>query len=149
MNQTHTLTAQLVTDVRSLSEMQSLLQESKLPYQDVRVEGNIMVAYHDKNQLVACGGLEIYGIYALLRSVAVAESHRGQTLGQQVVDDLLSRARTKGLKAIYLLTETAHDFFLKKGFTDIDRSQVPTEVKSSSEFTSVCPLSAACMVQAL
>jgi len=149
MNQTHTLTAQLVTDVRSLNEMQALLQESQLPYQDVRVAGNIMVAYYDNNQLVACGGLEIYGPYALLRSVAVAENHRGQTLGQQVVNDLLNRARAKGLKAIYLLTETAHDFFLKKGFADIDRSQVPTEVKSSSEFTSVCPVSAACMVRAL
>jgi amino-acid N-acetyltransferase len=58
----------------------------------------------------------------------------------------LDEAKKKKLKAIYLLTETARDFFQKKGFTAVHREQVPEEVKASSEFAHVCPTSAVVMM---
>lgn len=146
-----TLTPEVVQSEGKLNEVIELLKTNSLPHRDVRWEGNLMIGYRHVNraELVGSGGLEFYGTYALLRSVAVSAPNRGQSFGQQIVDDLLQRAKGKGLTAVYLFTETAHDFFIKKGFRDINREGVPPEVKVSSEFTSVCPVSAACMVYPL
>ena len=131
----------------SLADVLTMLKENKLPYQDIKLDNNLFVSYHDNlGKLIGSGGLEFYSEYALLRSVAVGESQRGKSFGTEIVNDLLDRAKGKSVKEIYLLTETAHDFFLKKGFQDVARENVPHEVKASSEFSSVCPVSAACMV---
>lgn len=136
-----------MVEQNSLGDVLTMLKENKLPYQDIKLDNNLFVSYHnDLGQLVGSGGLEFYSEFALLRSVAVGESQRGKTLGTEIVNDLLDRAKAKSVKEIFLLTETAHDFFLKRGFQDVSRETVPLEVRASSEFSSVCPVSAACMV---
>jgi len=139
--------ARIVDQNQSLNEVLSLLKSSKLPYQDIELANSLFISYSDENgKIIGSGGLEFYSSYALLRSVAVDEAQRGKAFGKEIVKDLVDRAKNKSVKAIYLLTETAHDFFLKRGFTDVAREHVPVEVKASSEFSSVCPVSAACMV---
>lgn len=139
--------ARVVDQRHSLEEILSLLKSNNLPHQDIQLENNLFASYHDENgKVIGSGGLEFYSSYALLRSVAVDQTQRGKAFGKKIVQDLLTRAKNKSIKEIFLLTETAHDFFLRRGFTDIGREHVPAEVKASSEFASVCPLSAACMV---
>lgn len=131
----------------SLESMLSLLKDCKLPYEDVRLTNNLFVGYYDERRtLIGTGGLEFYDNDALLRSIAVAPAQRGNALGKTIVNDLLAIARSKSIRKVFLLTETAHDFFLKFGFKDTDRASVPLEVQKSSEFSSVCPVSAACMI---
>lgn len=142
--------ARIINQDQSLEGVLMLLKSSKLPYQDVKLHGGLFVSYHDgSGKMIGSGGLEFYSGYALLRSVAVDESQRGKAFGKEIVNDLLDRARSRSIKEIYLLTETAHDFFVKRGFTDIPRQDVPAEVRAASEFESVCPVSAACMVYRL
>jgi amino-acid N-acetyltransferase len=137
----------IVDKPQQLTEVLTLLKGNKLPYQDIKLDNNLFVGYYNENgKLVGSGGLEFYSTYALLRSVAVEESQRGQAIGKEIIQDLLGRAKEKSVQEIFLLTETARDFFLKRGFVDITRAHVPAEVKLSSEFKSVCPVSAACMV---
>src|SRR6266567_3236122 len=50
---------------------------------------------------------------------------------------------------VYLLTETAGQFFPKFGFTAITRAQVESAVLESPEFTTACPKSAMVMVKQL
>ncbi len=78
--------------------------------------------------------------------MAVDEPLRGKSIGKKIVDDLVSRAKEHTVREVYLLTETAHDYFVKRGFSDIARENVPLEVKASTEFSSVCPVSASVMV---
>lgn len=137
----------VITDQESLNEILKFLRESNLPYQDIKLSDNLFVSYHDPaGELVGSGGLEFYSNYALLRSVAVHANMRGQSIGKEIVSDLLSRAKSMGCIEVYLLTETARDFFLKLKFSDTARELVPAEIKSSTEFASVCPVSAAVMV---
>lgn len=139
--------ARIVDQKQSLDEVLSLLKSNKLPHHDVRLENNLFISYQDESgKVIGSGGLEFYSAFALLRSVAVDESQRGKAFGKEIVKDLVDRAKRKSVKEIYLLTETAHDFFLKRGFSDVSRDSVPAEIKASSEFASVCPVSAACMV---
>jgi amino-acid N-acetyltransferase len=139
--------ARIIDQSELLNDVLSLLKNNKLPYQDIQLDNSLFVSYHDNaGTLVGSGGLEFYSSYALLRSLAVDESHRGKSLGKEIVNDLLMRAKSRSVREIFLLTETAHDFFLKRGFKDLSRENVPEIVRLSSEFKSVCPSSAACMV---
>jgi amino-acid N-acetyltransferase len=137
----------MIQDQIALEKLQKFLQANKLPHTDIKINGNLFIGYHDDHgNLIGSGGLELYGSTALLRSVAVDESLRGKSLGKKIVEDLVEKARNLKIQSIYLLTETAHDFFLKKGFADVPRDQVPEAVRNSSEFLDVCPSSADCMI---
>jgi amino-acid N-acetyltransferase len=137
----------IITAGPSLQHAIDLLKESSLPYDDIDPSKSRIIGYHnDEGTLVATGGLEFYGPYALLRSIAVHEAYRGKLYGQQIVKTLIDHAKTRSIKQVYLLTETAHKYFLKLGFKDVTRENVPVEIKQSTEFVSVCPVSAACMV---
>jgi amino-acid N-acetyltransferase len=138
---------QQVTDSLKLQELKSFLELNKLPFTDLTLKGNVFWIYRDpQGNMVGSGGLEMYGDVALLRSVAVGQAERSKNLGSQIVHDLLRHAKESGIKSVFLLTETAHHFFLKKGFTDLSRDEVPSALKESSEFSFVCPASAKCMV---
>jgi amino-acid N-acetyltransferase len=139
----------LITDESSFTAFRSLLNSSNLPSDDLDFKKDLLIGYYENNQLVGTGGLEVYGQYALLRSLSVKFGIRGRSVGSTITDYLLNEAKSRGLESIYLLTETAHGFFLKKGFKDVPRDEVPSEVKASSEFAHVCPTSAAVMMLAL
>lgn len=95
--------------------------------------------------IVAVAGLEAHGGDGLLRSVAVAPSRRGTGIARLLVEDRLRAARGQGLGSVYLLTTTAAGWFERLGFTGVPRTEVPAAVRGSTEFTSVCPTSAACL----
>lgn len=121
------------------------LQRSHLPLGGARdhLDG-FLLAWKGHN-LVASAALERFGDVALLRSVAVAETERGQGLGSDLVEHTLNQARQEGLCSLVLLTETAKDFFARFGFRPIARADAPASVYGSIEFQSACPASAAVM----
>jgi amino-acid N-acetyltransferase len=138
--------AQLITSNDELNTVLQFLQENGLPYKDIALEKSQIFSYHDnEGAVIGSGGLEFYGAYALLRSVAVRKDLRGKSIGKLIVADLLDKAKQKSTE-VYLLTETAHDYFKHLQFHDVDRKSAPKEIQSSSEFSNVCPTSAACMV---
>jgi amino-acid N-acetyltransferase len=97
------------------------------------------------SQLVASAGLELYGRQALLRSVVVAPQLQGTGLGRRMTDQILALAQARGITQVYLLTETARDFFARFGFRPIDRADVPHEIQLSQEFTMACAQDAVVM----
>jgi len=139
--------SEMIQDQIALEKLQKFLHANKLPYADVSLNGNLFIGYHDnQGNLIGSGGLELYGNTALLRSIAVDESLRGNSFGKQIVDDLVSKAKSLKVESIFLLTETAHNFFLKKGFSDIARNDVPESIRNSPQFLDLCPSSASCML---
>lgn len=134
-----------IKDAESFEAFRALLKTSGLPADDLDYNKDLLVGYYEGDALVGTGGLEIYGPYALLRSLSVKMGIRGKAVGTTITEYLLAEAKKRNLKGIYLLTETAHGFFLKKGFKDVPRDAVPEEVKRSAEFSKLCPNSAAIM----
>lgn len=116
-----------------------------LPYEDLSDKNHLLVGYYEGDELIGTGGIEIYGDFGLIRSVSITAANRGKNLGTQITHHLINEARKKELKGLYLLTETAKDFFLKIGFELISRDEVAKPVLASSEFSHVCPVTAACM----
>lgn len=92
-------------------------------------------------------GLEIYGSVALLRSLAVVESSRGLGCGKRLVAEAEAYAMGRGVKQIYLLTDTAASLFESLGYVSAERESAPNAIRTTAEFSSICPVSAAFMVK--
>ena len=123
-----------ITTDGDFQSFKSLLKSSGLPADDLDIHRDLLVAYVEDGQMMGTGGLEIYGSFGLLRSLSVKLGTRGKALGTALTSYLVDEARSRGLKGIYLLTENARGFFQRKGFVDINRHDVPTELHASSEF---------------
>ena len=88
--------------------------------------------------LAGCVALEVHGDDAILHSLAVRREYRGAGYGWMLADMAVSQARWRGVRRIYLLTETASDFFAAKfGFRVVDRSTLSKAVASSETFMQV------------
>ncbi|MGZ3943617.1 MAG: arsenic resistance N-acetyltransferase ArsN2 [Mucilaginibacter sp.] len=123
----------------------AMLEAEKLPVSDLPADlGNFVAALAD-NEVIGVAGLEVYGNYGLLRSLAVKPAFRSQGVAGKLLREIESTAVNKGLAALYLLTETAPDYFRQKNYELIGRADVPTEVQQSSEFSYACPQSAIIM----
>jgi amino-acid N-acetyltransferase len=124
----------------------SLLEEAGLPNQD-------LTAAHLTDFKIAAGdrsihgivGLERYGERALLRSLVVRPESRSNGLGAQLADAAEEYARRNGVIEIFLLTTTAADFFARRGYEVIPRSEAPSALQETTEFSSLCPSQAICM----
>jgi amino-acid N-acetyltransferase len=130
-------------------EVITLLMAQNLPVADLPQNlDNFLVALQN-HEVIGVAGLEVYGAYGLLRSLAVHPDFRGQGIADQLLRNILALAGIKGITALYLLTETAAIYFEKKGFINITRPEAPMGIQQSSEFSHVCPQSAIVMKKSI
>lgn len=94
-------------------------------------------------------GLEILGEAGLLRSLVVRESGRGAGLGSALVEHVEQYARERKIRAVYLLTTTAEDFFAARGYRIASREEAPPAIRATREFSGLCPASSTFMVKQL
>jgi len=123
----------------------SLLQSEKLPVEDLPASLNNFFVALDNSHLIGVIGLEKYNNCGLLRSMVVNKKHRSKNIASQLVQQLEDYATTVGIDCMYLLTESASQYFERKGYERITRDEVPKELQASSEFSHVCPVSAIVM----
>lgn len=128
-----------------LPQVRRLLARASLPLAGLDDAFESLLVARRGGRVVACIGLERRGASGLLRSAAVAPTLRGKGLGAALTSRLLRDARASGVRAVYLLTTTAADYFERFGFERIDRSRVPAAVRGSEEFRGACPASAVAM----
>src|SRR5579859_388004 len=94
-----------------LPVIRDLLMQSGLPLDGVGDPGMRMLVARDGLAVVGSVGLELYGHAALLRSLAVDAPLRGHGLGVRLTRAALALARDGHVRQVYVLTETADDFF--------------------------------------
>ncbi|OGU61521.1 MAG: hypothetical protein A2V66_00425 [Ignavibacteria bacterium RBG_13_36_8] len=122
-----------------------LLQSLRLPLEGIEEHLRNFLVMEINQKIFGVVGLEIYENKGLLRSLGVNYEVQGNSYGKLLCKEILEKAKQLNLDEIYLLTETAEDFFSKQGFEKISRKIVSDRVKESVEFKSVCPQSAVCM----
>jgi amino-acid N-acetyltransferase len=128
-----------------LPRVLALLEEASLPTIGVSDHfDNFFVADY-AGSVIGAIGLEVYGDTALLRSAVVSAEHRGLGVGSKLYDVLLEHARSLGVRRLILLTNTAEEYFRRKGFRKLDQESVTGPVTTSVEFTGACPSHAVCM----
>jgi len=94
-------------------------------------------------------GLELSPPHGLLRSLVVEPRARSGGLGSRLLAHAEAHARSRDVRSLYLLTTTAEAFFGARGYVRADRREAPPFIRSSPEFTALCPESAAFMVKHL
>ncbi len=94
-------------------------------------------------------GLELFGDAALLRSLVVAEAGRGAGTGSALLAHAEGYARSNGVVKLYLLTTAAETFFANRGYARARREVAPESIRTTREFSGICPASSAFMVKEL
>lgn len=129
-----------------LDAARGLLARSSLPTAGLEEQfGPAYAVAESGGEVVGVVGVERHGAYGLLRSAAIDPAWRGQGIGEALTRNRLAWATAVGMHAVYLLTETAADWFPRFGFARVPRDEVPPEVAASSEFAELCPASAVAM----
>ncbi|MBC7842509.1 MAG: GNAT family N-acetyltransferase [Gemmatimonadaceae bacterium] len=99
--------------------------------------------------VIAAAGIERYGdgdeTVGLLRSAVVDAPWRGRGIGAALTHDRLAWAEFASLRAVYLLTETAAEYWPRFGFERTARDAAPAALAASHEWRQGCPASAVAM----
>ena len=134
-----------------LASIVALLQDTNLPPDGIESHlDNFLIIRHSEavagpEFLVGSVGLEIYGESALLRSLAVHPDYQNRGVGTRLVHEITKVAKEKGITRLFLLTDTAEEYFKMKGYAVVSRNQVPEDMKQSIEFTTLCTSSPSMM----
>jgi amino-acid N-acetyltransferase len=101
------------------------------------VPSDVFVAVDD-DVIVGSATLEHHSGHGLLRSVAVAADRRGEGIGSALVEATEHHATGLGFDGLFLLTETAADFFADRGYEVIERDGAPGPIVASTEWAVAC-----------
>jgi amino-acid N-acetyltransferase len=132
-----------------LKAIKSLLDSTSLPSVDIGKHLANFFVLENEGDIIGTIGMELYGDTALLRSLAVKKDFQNKGYGQKLYHALISKAKKMDVINIYLLTETAIGFFSNEGFQKVGRDVVPTVIKKTYEYSTLCPEGAVCMVNKL
>jgi len=89
------------------------------------------VVYADENDRIvgACALHICWENLAEIRSLAVVEEFHGRGIGRELVQHCLQAANELGIDQVFTLTYQ-RPFFLKLGFADIDKKELPHKIWS-------------------
>jgi amino-acid N-acetyltransferase len=134
----------------SLRVAVQLLQDASLPTEDLTASHCEHFYFAGPaSQPTGLVGLEIFGEVALLRSLVVTAQRRGAGEGASLLRYAEAEARSRGVRALYLLTTTAESFFAKHGYQRAARETAPPPIRATREFAGICPASSAFMTRVL
>ncbi len=106
-------------------EVLALIATDDLRPEDILSEGTrYWGAFSGDHQLIGVIGCEYENEYGLLRSALVLREYRGCGIAARLTQTLLQAAREMGLKAVYLFSTGAGDYWKRQGFVDTPVSEV-------------------------
>ncbi|MDX9752332.1 MAG: N-acetyltransferase [bacterium] len=99
---------------RPLSELYENIRDFFVLEEDGGIQGNV--------------GLHIvWEDLAEIKSLVIGKPHRKQGLGKLLIDTCLEEAKKLGVKRVFALTKIP-EFFIKLGFIELDKSELPHKV---------------------
>jgi amino-acid N-acetyltransferase len=137
-----TLRALVAADMPAV---RALLAASELPTEDIDDASISLVGAFDGDVLVGVIGLQACGGVGLLRSLAVAPSHRDRGIARALCQRVFAMTGERAMTSLWLLTTSAKDYFTRLGFDAVARDEAPEAIRSNAQFTALCPSSAQVM----
>ena len=128
-----------------ITKIHDILIEAQLPTEGIdKYLSNFYVGLIDE-RIIAAGGLEVHGVFGLLRSVVVIPEYQRHGFARSLCDTIINQASQLNLSAVYLITETAERYFTKLDFAIVPRENAPIDIRNTQEFKELCPESAILM----
>ena len=134
-----------VAEKEDFPGIENILRESRLPADDCDGHIGNFIVIEQEGIIIGIGGFEACGILGLIRSIVVIPEYRGKGIGREILTFLENMAYDMGITTLYLLTETAENYFKNLGFSVKDRSEVPEAIVKTKQFSELCPASAKVM----
>jgi len=136
---------------RDAAAIDRLLQEANLPTSDLTLEHlPHFVVMREAERIMGVAAVErIGGKKGLLRSLAVQHQYRGKGIAAQLYQAAEQHACSMGLHELYALTTTIADWLERLGYSRIERSNAPEELRQTAEFSTLCPASAVILRKSL
>lgn len=125
--------------------IKKLLNHSNLPSNDFEKHIENFIVIEENNTIIGLGGLEAYDKVGLVRSIVVESNYRNNGIAKDIYLLIEKRAYNLGIRTLYLLTDTATEYFRKLGFKIKKRSDVPIPIMETKQFKEFCPSSATLM----
>jgi amino-acid N-acetyltransferase len=122
--------------------VRSLLEASDLPTDDIEDPSISLFCAFDGDALAGVVGLQSCDGVGLLRSLAVATTHRDRGVARLLCEHVFEEARTRDMGSLWLLTTTARDYFTRHAFEVVPREEAPDAIRGTAQFSSLCPSSA-------
>jgi len=132
-----------------LEAIRGLLDICNLPSVDCEEHLNNFILVQENNNVIGVGSLEVYNNVGLLRSIAVLPNSRNNGVGTIIYELVEKRALDLGVKFLYLLTESADEYFSSFGFSLKERNDVPLLIMKTKQFKDLCPSTAKVMYREL
>jgi amino-acid N-acetyltransferase len=132
-----------------LDAIRAMLSASDLPADGIHEHVAELIVAKWAGETIGAVAIETAGHAALLRSLCVSPRHRGQTVGTRLLTAVETKAASRGVREVYLLTTSAAAFFEHHGFSRISRADAPAAIRSTRQFLSLCPSTAVCMRKTL
>ena len=116
-------------------KLEAMLRELDLKWQSVVGDPEDFFVLNTEKGFAGCVCLEVFGKDAVLRSLAVNKESRGIGYGWMLADRAIDRARRRGVRRVYIATDSATDFFATKlGFRVVDQSTIGDRVLEAKVF---------------
>jgi ribonucleotide monophosphatase NagD (HAD superfamily) len=130
--------------------IRALLEEAGLSAAGVeaRIPETIISSEGEETEIDATACLDSAEGYGILRSVAVRKSMQGNGLGMLAVAAAVTSDQANAPRTVYVLTESAAEFFNRLGFRKVDRSELPEPVRATAQ-AEKCTDTATAMVRQL
>ena len=127
-----------LADSSELEAVRGLLRAADLPVDGLLEVPTSLFVARDGSRVVGAVALERHGEDGLLRSLVVDPSRRGDGIGSRLAGAAEEEASRQGMAGVYLLTETAREFFAGRGYDTVARDGAPEPVMASIEWTVAC-----------
>ena len=121
-----------------ITALEGLLRKNDLPVCGLSECWQDFFVAMQEQRLIGSIGLVNSGKDGLLRSLAVAVDCRGEGVAGNLLEKALAKARAAGLQELYLLTGTAKEYFLRKGFTQLERTLLPDGILKAAGMENAC-----------
>jgi amino-acid N-acetyltransferase len=102
-----------------VARMAELIAAAHLPSLFIEEYLDGFIAAQQGDEVIACGGIEIYDDCGVIRSVVVDESGRGLGLGGRLAELLMEKGRNAGVTDLFLFTADALPFWQHYGFVEV------------------------------
>jgi amino-acid N-acetyltransferase len=134
---------------REFDAIKKLLDDNNLPTTDIHQDNIQFFIGLIDDKIMSVIGLEKVKNIGLLRSLAVTDLFKNQQVGSRLIRQIFDLCASEHIDKLYLLTTTAEKYFVKFGFTKIERMEAPDILKQTREFKDICPVSAVLMYKKL
>lgn len=132
------------------ADVLALLTDAGLPTADLAEAAAVrFCGMWEGAALVGVVGVEAHGRVGLLRSLAVRPTYRGNGRGEALVGQAEAMALRAGIEVLYLLTVSSGALFARCGYTVVDRTQVPADIRTTRQYAALCPATCAVMRRTL